>query len=83
MRNTRKQEERRNNGPFCQKGPRNFDNQFCLLPLVLAEGGLREPVNMREREHNGQLERDGVQQDTLADLQKDAPKYTYTYTPAT
>ncbi len=54
-----------------------------MLPLVLAEGGLREPVNMREREHNGQLERDGVQQDTLADLQKDAPKYTYTYTPAT
>jgi hypothetical protein len=35
---------------------------------------------MREREHNGQLERDGVQQDTLADLQKDAPKYTYTPT---
>ena len=74
------EERRRNNGPICYKGPRTLDNEFCLLPSVLAEDGHREPVNMSKRERNGQLERDGVQQDTLADLQKDAPKYTYTPT---
>ncbi len=68
----KKQEERRNKWPICHKGPRSLGNQLCLVPVVLVDDRFYEPVNVRVWELNGQLESNGVQQDTLADLQKDA-----------